>query len=315
MKKIVRCATLVLVICAIIWVYRYVADAKQRGEDIKTGVPQLDEIINNGIDLDLQTGSATDNRNALFNQDFKIYSGDIKKTKIDSKIPKNLNIKLSGVQMTISEDETDGIYLEATNAGKLQVYVEEDTLYVKGLRTSNGTASLKKSVVVLHIPPIDFEEGNIEVGAGYVEAERVGAKKLTLIVGAGGINIKKFTGDVLLANVGAGEFKLLQGEFKQLCAQLGGGNMTIKNTKISKGEFSCSFGNMNVELVGDEKDFNIDANCIAGNIEVMGKKVASGAAESQKIDQGSNQDLKIDCNMGNINLKFLQKEETQVDAQ
>lgn len=145
------------------------------------------------------------------------------------------------------------------------------------------------SYIRLLVPEdMEFEEVDIEVGAGDANVETLKGKDISIIVGAG-----TFTGTDIISNKKA-EFEVGAGQI-DIMGQIIAGDVTI----------DCGIGSVQLDITGTESDYNYDINCGVGTIRI-GESEFSGLSGRKSIDNNADIDIKIDCGIGEVGLDFLE---------
>ena len=238
--------------------------------DMEVGIPGLGVDYMESYDI----GDAS-----MFSKNHEILSGDVDMYSLGSEI-RNMEVQVGGCHFETKFSKDDAIYVETKNVRKFQGYVEGDTLYVLATTGAGVSWSNKKSTVILYLPQdYEFDQVEIDMGAGELEFDRLNAK-----VGAGQIEFKDMAVGKLDVEVGMGEF-LAQGAVS--------GDV----------EVDCSMGNVEIELEGRKEDFNYQLEGAMGSIQLDGDNMG-GFAQEKSISNGADKSMRIECAMGNITLKF-----------
>ena len=156
-------------------------------------------------------------------------------------------------------------------------YDGEKSAYVSSIKTPEFT---------IYIPE-DFQCEDISIN--------VGAGNLSLsgdVVSSGKIDI----------NVGAGNLEVTRWEVKDIQINCGCGNIEYDGKVNSEFEAKLGAGNIDLELDGDEKDFDYYIDGALGNFSINGRS-SSGLVGSQKIKNGASKTVDIECALGDISIK------------
>ncbi len=286
---------------------------KEELEDIKKwGASAGEDVLGelNRVNYDLED-------NMIFDDDYSILNGNVEKVLIENLAfspVRRLEIEAGGCTMVLKPSEDDQFYMEAENAGKIQTYVEGDTLCLKsihsvGHRTGhhsgyNGSGDWSKCRITLYVPEnYTFEEVEVELGAGLLDLGTLTADKMALEAGAGQITGNGISTDKLEIEVGVGSILLDQVQTAKLSGEVGMGNLEISGAVSEKADLECSMGNIFLELEGDQQDFNYDIQGAVGNVTI-GDRSYGGIAKEQKINNGALKNIKVECAMGNIEVLF-----------
>ena len=62
-------------------------------------------------------------------------------------------------------------------------------------------------------------------------------------------------------------------------------------------------GNVDIKLIGEKADYNYDVKCDVGSISVDGKN-ESGLENGYNEDNGSDKNIVISSDVGNVTIKF-----------
>ena len=170
--------------------------------DMEVGIPGLGVDYMESYDI----GDAS-----MFSKNHEILSGDVEMYSLGSEI-RNMEVQVGGCHFETKFSKDDAIYVETKNVRKFQGYVEGDTLYVLATTGAGVSWSNKKSTVILYLPQdYEFDQVEIDMGAGELEFDRLNAKEASLEVGAGRILLGSAKAQELKAEVGAGQI-----EFKDM---------------------------------------------------------------------------------------------------
>ena len=241
----------------------------------------------------------------IFDANVEIETGNIEYHEMDFDGVDDLKINMEGCNFQIGISEDDKFYLEAEDIEEMQVYAKDDTLYVKSSRSGEVTgAMIKDSEIRLYIPEnYSFDKVEIDLGAGFLHVEQIKAKKIEAKIGAGEVEIGGCNSDKLEINVGAGNFTVHDMEIGELNCEVGMGNVFLNGAISGDAKAECSMGNISLALENDITDFNYKLEASMGNITLDGKEYA-GFASEKKIDNQASKTIKLQCNMGNIDVSF-----------
>lgn len=225
---------------------------------------------------------------------------------------RNLDLDLGAGTLIIQEkdaiDNTIDIYIQGV--GKCRDYIEnsESTLHVEGFQGIThiiGTNIYKENCITIAIPAgCQFDEVELEIGAGVMEVYNISTYEMEATVGAG---------ELLLYNVETNEWSLDVGagvvDTNTMTVRndadiaVGMGNLIYYGSIMGNLDVECGMGNIEMELTGKETDHNYEIECGAGNIEIGGFS-ASALAMERKINNGAASTFEIECNMGSVNIWF-----------
>ena len=240
---------------------------------IQDGLDELDSV-------DYDINDATN-----FSPEHEILTGQVDKYCIGENVQK-LDIQTGGSEFRVEASGDNSIYIEATNVGKLQTYMEEGTLIV---RTTSGSQK--------------WNDICMELGAGKMDVSGLESDHIVLKVGAGQIDAEQLTAQLLEANVGMGQINMTDITVQNLDAEVGAGGMTAKGTVKGDAGVKCSVGSLDLQLAGSETEFNYHLIGTMGNISLGGQDY-SGVGMQRDIDNGAGKNLTAECAVGNITIRF-----------
>lgn len=278
---------------------------ESNGED---GTKLMDDILEGGQELmdDITDGYESFEGyqiedSSIFDKNYPTESGDVEHT-IELSAA-DLSVELGGCSLEILTAE-DGICRVSTqNIGKLQVYQKGEELRIRGTRKAKENASQCK--ICLYLPEgYHWDEVDMELGAGSIYVESMDAGKLDLEVGAGKLDMNMVIADSVEASVGAGEVILNGINVKRLELEVSMGSVSVNGTVSGNIDAECSMGNIDLYLTGFQEEFNYQLECMAGNIELEGQNYGKGITQTQKIDNGADKKIDLECSMGNILVNF-----------
>lgn len=238
----------------------------------------------------------------FFDSSHEILSRDVSGYEVGSDV-KSLDIELGGYVFKTAVSEDDSFYVSTDHVNKMQCYVKNGTLYLKAWNSRWGIGSTTRKIT-LYIPEgQSFEKVEVELGAGEITLDDVTADEISLEVGAGKITAKNIRAGELEISVGAGKVDLVRMDVDVLDAEIGMGELVGSGTIRRSAELECAMGNMELRLSGSQKDFNYHLEVAAGNIDV-GRNSYGGLGNEQKIQNGADKNMDIDCAMGNVTIRF-----------
>lgn len=275
-------------------------------QGIKVGGDELLDHVFNGYDG--LEGYDIDDA-IIFNSDEAVESGNIDRV-FDNMSASVLHVEIGGCALEILESEDGSARVVAENVGKFQAYQKGNELRITSTRKAREDA--EDSKITLYLPAgYNWQEVDLEVGAGVIRiggtnASGMTAFKMDLEVGAGQIVAEGLKVSELDASVGAGEIRLNEMEVGILGASAGVGNFVAQGTVTGSVEAECSMGNLELKLIGSQTDYDYELECVAGNIKIGEEQYGGGVAKEQKINNGADRRIDLECSMGNIAVTFEQ---------
>lgn len=177
-----------------------------------------------------------------------------------------LDIDITASEVEIKKSDKFSIEAEEVPSGDFESFVKDDTWYITN-KTSRITMFNKyTSKITIYVPNnYVFDNTTINLSAGKVTIEGIDTNNCTLRVGAGEL---KYKGKIQ------------------------------NNLKVD-----CGAGNVEVELKGDEEDYNYDVDVGMGQIEINDTSYA-GIAIQKNIDNDSNNLIELKVGAGNIKIEI-----------
>lgn len=262
------------------------------------GMQVRDDLTDSLPELDYDIDDATS-----FNSSYEVYTGDVEKTCLGSSV-ENLKIEAGGCLFNVQFSGDDSFYVEASDCGKFQAYLENGTLYIRTTTSSRSWSKLTSSKVKLYVPEgCHFQEADIDLGAGEMEFEALNAERILLGVGAGRISANGLQAETLKMEIGAGQIDMKDINATEIEAEVGMGNLLVSGSIAGDVDVSCAMGNVEMELAGSQQDFNYQLTGAMGNID-LGAESYSGLGMSKHFDNGASKNIKVECSAGNITIRF-----------
>lgn len=163
-----------------------------------------------------------------------------------------------------------------TKYAEIEITVPENTILY------DASINIGMSDVVMS--DLTFKEAEITVGMG--EAELSGI----VIEDEGEISI------------GQGETHLENFVGKDVTIDCGLGTVSGDATITGESEFTCGIGTIELELTGEETDYNYELSCGIGSIK-LGNDSYSGVTDKE-IRNGAKNSIEMDCGIGTIEVRF-----------
>lgn len=224
----------------------------------------------------------------------------------DTGVPKSdvsdLKIEIGGAALYLLESEDDHFGIKQEGVGKYWCYESHGTLNVSGNRKTTVRAEEEK--VYLYIPKgMKWDNIEISVGGGVIEAGELTAEEVDLEAGAGVITIEGLSCQQIKADIGAGKATLKGIEAEKMELMVGVGHAYAEGDITKDIQIECGMGAIELALAGGEADYNYDVDCTAGNV-MVGDRSFSVLTDERKIDNDANAECRLECAMGSIQVKF-----------
>lgn len=173
-----------------------------------------------------------------------------------------------------SKDESAHIECMESETVAYDVYVEEDTLYIKRQKEEKWykrflSFSLIKDVELkVYLPNLEYENLRIHTNRGDVEVGGFHFKRAEIKNMAGDVRLEGIGGEVELTCM-AGDVKLIGGDYREIRAKLTAGDIKMQRGRAESVNIDCTNGDVKI------------AEFIAGDMRV---KSVNGDIELQEVD-------------------------------
>ena len=213
----------------------------------------------------------------------------------------SLDINLLFTNLIIKQG--NNLYVE-TNNEKVHFDEEKNSLKIKedsrSLLSKNNKGDL-----ILYLPAnSQFKTVKIQAKAGKIQIENLVTDFLSLELGAGETSIQRLNvSENCKIESGAGKVSLLDGRIKNLDLDLGVGKFELTSSLLGSNKINAGIGSLELNLLGNKKDYLIKADKGIGTIHVDEAVVS----DDSTIGTGGNT-IKIDGGIGNIDVSFRNKD-------
>ncbi len=213
----------------------------------------------------------------------------------------SLDINLLFTNLIIKQGDT--LYVE-TNNEKVHFDEENNSLKIKE-DSRSWLSQNNKGDLILYLPEnSQFKTVKIQAGAGKIHIENLKTDTLSLELGAGETSIQKLNvSENCKIESGAGKVSLLDGRIKNLDLDLGVGKFELTSSLLGSNKINAGIGSLELNLLGNKKDYLIKADKGIGTIHVDEAIVS----DDSTIGTGENT-IKIDGGIGNIDVSFRNKD-------
>ena len=169
--------------------------------------------------------------------------------------------------------ENGRMYVTAKNA---------DTAVVSGWRVGNSIKGGTK--VTVYLSEKDYDNFDLEVGAGNIDIGDITAANMVMQVGAGSIAA---SGIKVTANA---------------AVQIGVGSIDVKRLDTKKIRIETGSGNVNLGLAESCMDYDINVEAAAGKSTINGDASLLVNGHSARSRDSANRTLEVDCGLGFVTL-------------
>ena len=257
-----------------------------------------------GVYMDEAGFSVNDGSKDLpMDSDRKIYKGDVEKIHLGNEVS-NLWIDMEiGDLICLSSEDRD-FAIEAKEAGRLQAYVEDNTLYIKVAKDKKKTNYQTK--VTLYVPSdVVFDTVEADMGAGNLQFGKINTNDMNVYLGAGDFTVEELRGEDLNFEIGMGNVQISRLNASDLQADVGMGNFEMHGTIHDRAKLECGMGDLKLWLEGQETDYNYEIDAAMGNVTI-GEQSYGGLSKSKTIDHDADKNLKLQCGLGNLEIHFVE---------
>lgn len=236
---------------------------------------------------DLQKMGVYDiNEQSMFDSSRETYTEEITKTDLGTDIS-DLQVNVGGSVLKLVESVDEHFYISGKDYGKLQYDVEGNKLILAAAKTSGDAQSIADGEILLYVPAGKvFSQVELELGAGMIIADKLAADTARLEVSMGALELNELRAGTADVNLSMGQIKMT--------ADMSG-DLEVKN----------SMGNLELNLKGRQADYDYKISGAMGKI-LLGDQEYSGAAAGEKLDNGSDKLVDLECSMGNITVSFTE---------
>lgn len=213
----------------------------------------------------------------------------------------SLDINLLFTNLIIKQG--NNLYVETNNE---KVHFDEENNSLKIKEDSRSILSKNnKGDLILYLPEnSQFKTVKIQAKAGKIQIENLVTDFLSLELGAGETSIQRLNvSENCKIESGAGKVSLLDGRIKNLDLDLGVGKFELTSSLLGSNKINAGIGSLELNLLGNKKDYLIKADKGIGTIHVDEAVVS----DDSTIGAGENT-IKIDGGIGNIDVSFRNKD-------
>ena len=212
---------------------------------------------------------------------------------IDNIAKLEIDVKYSNLQ--IKNGDTFKVESNDTNVKCTQ---KGNELTVK--ETGNNWLRNKEgNEVIIYIPENkEFNEIEIDTGAGNIEIESLNTKDLSFSIGAGKVEINnlKVTNEAEIDG-GAGKVDILSGEICNLNLDMGIGEFNVCTKLLGNNDIEQGMGKLTIKLTDSQENYTIRTRKGMGSITIDGKE-----AQNNSIYGNGQNILNIEGGMGAIEI-------------
>lgn len=311
MKKIFKgCMTVVLIGLALGLVMLVLTDPEESMNRVREIVSSVTDrngnnAQENGTGWEEPEALFDINDSSMFHAEYDIYEHDVEKFSVGSKVT-GLNIKVGGCTFCMEASDDSEFYVEATGAGSFQCFSEAGTLYIKSSKTTvNSLEEWEKGMITLYVPTESLlEQVDAGLSAGLMKIANIVTKEMRLEAGAGQITVEQLQAEHCQVKVGMGEVLVKDMQVKKMDADVDMGHLRMDGAALGDVNAKCSVGSMELNLTGDEKDYNYTLASAMGQVTINGTDY-SGLAQEKTVQNSAKKNVNIECTMGKIEVNLI----------
>lgn len=220
---------------------------------------------------------------------------------------RKLKLILGAGSFVVKEKDADDGMIDIYIQGKggCDYLLKGDTFYVEGFKGIKTLGSdLAENVITMVIPSdMNFEEIDVEIGAGVMEISSLRTREMDAEIGAGELLINGMETEDFSAEIGAGRIEASQMVSRDVSITVSMGEGLYEGTASGNIDLECDMGNLELTLNEREKDFNYEIESGVGSIKIGGSEF-TGLAMERKVDNGARRECDVECAVGNIAIRF-----------
>lgn len=207
-----------------------------------------------------------------------------------------LSIDIATANLSIKT--SDRIELKTNNK---YIKVKENNNGISIIEKDHNLFNSKSSYLIVYIPKnYNFNEVEIDTGAGKIEIDELNANKLSLTLGAGQAELKnvniKNEADI---ETGVGKTTILNSYFKNLDLDAGVGKVSMTAKVIGSSSIDAGVGEIDINLDGGLNDYKIKVEKGIGSFKINKEAVKDGTY----YGNGNNL-IDISGGIGSLNVNF-----------
>lgn len=160
---------------------------------------------------------------------------------------------------------------------------------------------------------IDFDAGLLEIYYDDVEEIQVKCKNIPYLetkVKNGTLEIGKKSGiNIQWQNTEERRLTIIlpKGmQFERVELEVGAGQAEVSSLITQKLEVEVGAGQVNVELKGNQNDYNYNIECGVGNVVVGEMSYAGLGAEQSVKNEGATKEIHVECGVGQVRINFVE---------
>jgi len=202
---------------------------------------------------------------------------------------KNLDIDKSSGSLTIKDIDIKGNIGSSSGDIEIDNCQNGDELDVK---ISSGKFSLKDS---------SFSKLNKKQSSGDTKLENVKISEFINESTSGSSKIDNCEFEKFDSNATSGSIDIQDSSLGDIKVKNTSGRLNVNNSKVENAQLSITSGDLDMDIVGEQNDYNYDIKAISGNIYLEGNEIEDGFYHNNDSDKN----IKIKTTSGNVNIEFI----------
>ena len=230
----------------------------------------------------------------------------------DSDEVENLVLDVSQAEILFADlDESDKITVQLENGvkSKYSCSLDDGTLTVRYV-LKHHSAIKGGAVITIGIPDgMSFETMDFDIGASSLEIDssNFSCNTLKMDVGAGDMDAEYLNvTDRMDLTLGVGNVDISDGSFGEMRLDCGLGVLNLSGSVGGDVTAHCGMGELDLELRGDEKDYDFDISCGLGSLEVNGMSYGGLGGSKTIRNESATKKMKLECGMGNVEVSLYE---------
>lgn len=238
----------------------------------------------------------------------EVYSGDFEKDIDCPETLRNLEVEVGTHGVEIEEGAGPDIHVQGVNCDKIQVYIKNDTLYLKDVEKKklpvHDPIGKKDRYIVLTVPSgKEWEEASLSADMGYIEMDALRACKAELDADMGSIEIETVSAGEMDIEADMGSVELSDARIGKLDMSADMGSITVYGIVEGDIEAEADMGSIEMTLAQEETDFNYEITASMGSVSIN-RSEFSGLDQEKAINHGALKKMELDSSMGSIEILF-----------
>lgn len=193
-----------------------------------------------------------------------------------------LDIAVSHGKLWILPNEENSVRVLAQDTRDyFQCWVEDKELHLEDKRKNK----IEDILLVVYLPEKEYQEIEVQLGAGYLEASTLKAEEVKISMGAGECQIQRIEAR------------------KKAELQAGAGRIWLGAFSGMHLEGECGAGELDICLDGSYEDYDYEIESAIGEV-LLGENSYSGIGRTESVNHHAERKVELDCAVGTILVSF-----------